>query len=737
MSFPPTSASDEDTISQLTEIGIHHIRRFERLGEVDDVDKAVEYMSIALALTPDDHSTLPTLLMILGKCYSDRFQRLSELSDIRRAIECETRALSLTPDDHPDMPARLVSVGLSHCIRYQRVQELEDLNQGREYMSIALTLTPQDHPELAYRLTSLGALHGERFKALGELADLQKAIECHSRAVALTPTDHPHFPHRLTSLGISHGDRFQRLGELADLQKAIECFSRAVALTPTDHPDFPHRLTSLGVSHSDRFKRLGELADLDNAIQSMSHALTLTSDDHPHMPNYLRNIALAFKNRFTHSHRLHDIQTATTYASCSVALTHHGHSALPDLYHYLAKFQFFQSRATDDLPLMQHSLYSYRSACQVAIGSPRVRFAAALEWASLASTCHLLQPMEAYQSTIDLLPQFIWLGATTSQRYHDLNKAKNLAVQAASAAIHCSEYMLAIEWLEHARCVVWNQSLMLRSPLDQLQASYPDLAVRLHTVANRLHDAGTQSRESLQESSGESVTEQAAQQHRQLAQEYDDLLSKARQLPGFENFLKPTKADGLIRAARYGPIVVINCDTDRSDALLIQPGHDQVTHIPLPGFTLDKAQRVRRRLDLAVRGKQPMERGDRRPVIHQESQDDFGSMLATLWYDIVKPVLDYLGYTTNISTCSLPHVTWCPTGVLSFLPLHAAGDYDRPASRVFDYVVSSYTPTLTALLTSTKWYLRRDCRVLTVAQGATPGHTPLPGTIQELTHVHQ
>ncbi|CAE6337278.1 unnamed protein product, partial [Rhizoctonia solani] len=60
------------------------------------------------------------------------------------------------------------------------------------------------------------------------------------------------------------------------------------------------------------------------------------------------------------------------------------------------------------------------------------------------------------------------------------------------------------------------------------------------------------------------------------------------------------------------------------------------------------------------------------------------------------------------------------------------GDYGQPGSRVFDYVVSSYTPTLTALLASTPSTLTRDSRVLAIGQAATPNHSPLPGTTEEI-----
>jgi CHAT domain-containing protein len=56
-----------------------------------------------------------------------------------------------------------------------------------------------------------------------------------------------------------------------------------------------------------------------------------------------------------------------------------------------------------------------------------------------------------------------------------------------------------------------------------------------------------------------------------------------------------------------------------------------------------------------------------------------------------------------------PHSTrsrlhWCPTGRFRFIPLHVAGMYRIPredCESCFDYVISSYTPTLTILARAT------------------------------------
>lgn len=47
----------------------------------------------------------------------------------------------------------------------------------------------------------------------------------------------------------------------------------------------------------------------------------------------------------------------------------------------------------------------------------------------------------------------------------------------------------------------------------------------------------------------------------------------------------------------------------------------------------------------------------------------------------------------------MPILQWCPIGHFTFLPIHAAGNYDEQAIEcAADYFISSYTPTVGALL---------------------------------------
>ncbi|CUA71530.1 DNA double-strand break repair Rad50 ATPase [Pyrococcus horikoshii OT3] [Rhizoctonia solani] len=725
-----TPEGHPDTPLRLGYLGVSYNDRFQRLGEPRDLEKAIELYSRALELTPEGHPDMPERLASLGVAYADQFQHLNQPDDLEKSIAYNSRALALTPEGHPRIPEHLTCLGVAYGHQFQRLGDLEDLDKSIGHLSHALALTPESHPQLSDRLARLGVSYIDRYRHLAQTEDLDSAIECFSRALLITPEGHSDMPLRLATLGAAHSDRFQRLGQLDDLEKAIEHESRALALTPEGHPHMPRRFAELGVSYNDRFRCLNRMEDLEKSIEHKSRAIALTSESHPYMPVRLASLGVSYGHQYERLGRLEDLEKSIQHYSHALALTPEDHPDISRLHHSLAITYLFYFQHTGDLSYSNRSLESFRVASHNLAGAPRSRFQYALEWAKFASKHSPLNPVEAYEVTIDLLPQFIWLGATTSQRYQDLSTVENLAVNAASVAILASEYSLALEWLEHARCVVWNQSLTLRSPLDELHSFHPEIAVKLQAVANQLHGAG--SAQTIKAHFSDSINlEQVGQERRRLAREYQGLLSETRQLPGFENFLQPIKATTLMRVARIGPIIVINCHEDRCDALLVLPGHDDISYLHLPDFTYDKAQRARSDMEESYTRTRSFERSLRRPQ-QSECEGRIEDMLATLWTDIVKPILDFLGYTNNVSRDNLPHITWCPTGALSFLPLHAAGDYNQPGAQVFEYAISSYTPMLTALLDFTPSSLSDGFQVLGIGQANSPGHNSLPGTVREL-----
>ncbi|KIM72163.1 hypothetical protein PILCRDRAFT_829961, partial [Piloderma croceum F 1598] len=75
------------------------------------------------------------------------------------------------------------------------------------------------------------------------------------------------------------------------------------------------------------------------------------------------------------------------------------------------------------------------------------------------------------------------------------------------------------------------------------------------------------------------------------------------------------------------------------------------------------------------------------------------------------------------------HIWWCLTGPLAFLPIHAAGIYNADGTvphSLADVAISSYTPSLSALLNSSGRQVSKKSswELLVVSQENSPGVNP-------------
>ncbi|KAG8746069.1 hypothetical protein FRC10_006172 [Ceratobasidium sp. 414] len=337
-----------------------------------------------------------------------------------------------------------------------------------------------------------------------------------------------------------------------------------------------------------------------------------------------------------------------------------------------------------------------------------------------------------------LIPKLIWLGNTSDKRRGDIASIGDTTIEAAAAAIQFEAFDRAVEWLEEGRSIVWKQILQLRNPLDDLSTVDFSLATQLRQVAHKLEQARSYESGPSLTSTNAIVQEQATQQLHSLAANWDELLSQARRLPNFHNLLKPQPFSELVLVAKSSTVVVINVHKSRCDAIAVLSGSTTPIHIQLPSFSHDKAAEARAQLSSSLHNARTRSRSARHPVYHfEEEQDYFRAILATLWLDVVEPILGRIGYLKpRLPGEELPHIIWSATGSLSFLPLHAAGCYDEPQAKIFDYVVSSYIPTLSALLRPVE-SLTEFRGILGVGQAAAAGSEPLPGTVAELDRIQK
>lgn len=259
----------------------------------------------------------------------------------------------------------------------------------------------------------------------------------------------------------------------------------------------------------------------------------------------------------------------------------------------------------------------------------------------------------------------------------------------------------ALEGIEDGRALMLSNAFNTRRELDNLRRTDPGIAEEFTTLRQRAMD--------FQQPGSPPPTPEDIENWRRLADEWTTLAARIKALPDFDRFLMPLpmgEAD-LLPAAADGPVVTINVNARRCDAIVLTSSGTRL--IVLPGLTADSL------MDRAERFHSALSDMDSREDVVLET-------LGWLWDVIASPVLARLGLPSG------SRLWWSPTGPLNFLPLHAAG---RDGESVLDHVVSSYTPTIRALMYSRSGQVSPWRSALAVAMPETPDHAPLPATLAD------
>ncbi|KIJ53045.1 hypothetical protein M422DRAFT_155868 [Sphaerobolus stellatus SS14] len=528
---------------------------------------------------------------------------------------------------------------------------------------------------------------------------IDSAIAAQEDAVELIPDSHREKSSYLNNIGFSLQSRHVRLGQLADLDRAIMAQRIVVTVTLDSHPEKASYLNNLGVSLESRFKRLGDVPDLDNAITAQKQAITLSSNGHPNKAIRLSNLGRSLHSQFRRLGNMVDIDEAIQVQQEAVILVPNGHANRVNYFANLGNSLHSRFQRSGDLQDLEDGIQAHRSALTFTLDSHPDK---ASYHNSLGA---ILQSGFTGTGKLKYLDEAILTHKQkVHQRYEELAEIGNEVNHAAAIAISYGDLPLALEYLEEGRSIVWNQILQLRTPLKDLHIQEPDLAMSLERVSQALEYAGIKRDTGHLEKDipkGDLEEESKAQQHRAIATEYDTLIKHVRTLKGFETFLKPKKLADLLSVSQDGPVVILNIASSHSDALiLLSPsGRDPIIHIPLVNFSHEQAKTLSSQMNTFLTTHHARELSENADV-------------------------------------PLPHLTWCATGPLAFLPLHAAEIYDSDdpsqSVNISDFAISSYTPTLSILLRPYIELSASPANILIVTQPNTPGQKRLPGTKEEV-----
>ncbi|KAG1783385.1 CHAT domain-containing protein [Suillus placidus] len=654
--------------------------RFRHQGNDQDLAEAIALQREALALCPVGHTYRPMSLYNLAIQLSARFNHRGHAEDLDEALVLQREGLALCPVGHIGRSKLLDSLGNRLSIHFDHRGNAEDLDEAIALHREALALRPVGNTDRSTSLNNLANRLSTRFDDRRHAEDLDEAIALHREALALRPVGHAGRSESFDNLANQLSVRFHDRGNAEDLDEAMALQREALALCPVGHTDRSKSLNNLANRLFSRFHDQGYAEDLDEAIALRREVLALRPIGHTDRSKSLNNLALSLSTRFQHRGNREDLDESRENLCCALTLlmqhdpfqltVHDSLATVYLLFHQSGLHTFGPGEDTDSLNAVMHHL---KAAANVVSGSLLHRLETSLLWVRHASQYSHGTELEAYATSMQLLDTYMSATASVSSR-HDTMKAfpSTLAVDAASYALRSDDVYRAVELLEQGRTVIWTQMTRLRTPLDSLQTrgDHAMALVKRFRDISSLLDKGPAShakRTSRLDVEAEEV------RYRRLVEDWNKVVEEIRKIEDFSRFLLPPLFSDLQDAARDGPIIVLIASKSSCDAIII-PHKQPPTSIPLP-TSLEKLQILVDKLQ-------------------RTGNSALMKALMELWDDVVCPVVKNLGKFAQRGS----RIWWCPTSVFNFLPLHAAGEYRPNGESLSGHYISSYTPSLTALM---------------------------------------
>ncbi|KAG2747171.1 hypothetical protein P692DRAFT_201606729 [Suillus brevipes Sb2] len=689
-------AGHTDRSKSLNNLANRLSTRFDHRGNAEDLDQAIALGGEALALHPVGHTDRSASLNNLAVLLSTRFDYRGNAEDLDQAIALLRQALALRPVGHPDRPSSLNNLAARLSIRFDHRGNAEDLDQAIALHREALALRPVGHTDRSKSLNNLATRLSTRFDHRGNAEDLDQAIALDREALALHPVGHTDRSKSLGNLALRLSTRFDHRGNAEDLDQAIALGREALALHPVGHTDRSASLTNLAVQLSTRFDHRGNAEDLDQAIALTREALSLRPVGHPDRPSSLTNLADELSTRFDHRGSGEDLNESRQNLRCALTLlTQHDsrrlqvHISLATVYLSFHRSGLDGTGPGEDNDSLNAAMHHFKTAANVVPGGLLFRLRAALRWVHHADEHKHGTQLDAYATSMQLMDAYMSATASVSSRHSAMKDFPGtVAVDAASCALRSGDVRRAVELLEQGRTIIWTQMTRLRTPLDNLQ-THSDHAAALMKRFRDLSSLLDQPPASHADGTPSVDVEAADARYRRLVEDWNGVAEEIRKIEGFSRFLLPPVFADLQEAARDGPIIMLIASDSSCDAIIIT--HTQPpTSIQLP-TDFEKLTALVHGFREAI-GKDDSPKGNQTALI---------KALRKLWNDVVCPVVENLGAFARRGS----RIWWCPTSLFNFLPLHAAGEYRAYGNSLSQQYISSYTPSLTALMRARR---RRD-----------------------------
>jgi len=699
---------DPDLAMRLHNYAMRLLNRFDAWEDPNDLQIAEKCLNDALKLesSPDGNgetlgAAAYNILVSLSIIHSRRFDVTRDLQDLDLSLQYLLK-VHTRPEYDIWLGGRLVRDLLTRHMQYGSV---EDLDFAINHLKANFDLPATDLMRLGYwsLLSDCYTQRGSRARTWSQsMEDANSAVEVMEMVVKKTPRD---FRRRAGFLvGLAEKLRFrsdlyeeQGLSNVKDLEDAAEYALEACSCSHENSTTSRMALLVLGkcyIKRSALTSGVPALELMNQAIATLEKAGGFGFDTAkiPENDGPTKNISLYAQNRMRP--RLRE------EVFMSLARAYYGRTGFSAMRSPAQVTEDFQKAET-----------LFRS-CLTSLESPVMqRMTAGLWLAGIhVEMGQLGKAVQAEQDVLALLPH---LRLRSLSRHDQLTLLQNLVGISRATARHALESNAspeeALKFLEQGRGLMARVSLESRTDVSRLDGAQAE-AFNNARDSVRKYEKFMPSR-SDGDPFSPMITWLLESHKRYLAnQELQRIITTIQSDPRTEDFLDSPPLEEVRDVLGNDTVVVINA-AEGCDAFIIDKRSSTVRVLELPLLTWDDLEAW------AVRSKAA------RPLVDI-------SMLSWLWKVVVHPILDYLGFERDVALDLLPpRIIWIATGPLCHLPLHAAGLYDGVSRTTMDYIISSYTPSLRALVASKKAKSVDTDRVkkaLLVSMGHSPGLRPLP-----------
>ncbi|WP_433228953.1 CHAT domain-containing protein [Actinomadura formosensis] len=579
-----------------------------------------------------------------------------------------------------------------------------------------------DDPRLADVLLNLSNELTGLYIMTGDFPTLYESDEVAGRALALVRSHDPDRARHLLQRSYALLALYRRTGDDSSLEEAIGHAREAVERTPLGHSDLPSRLSALSDALLAKVRADDDEEHLPEAVRVARGAVEHCRAGRPERARLMSDLADALLEAHSRTGNLAPLSEAVDLGRRASEDTPPGRPHHGAVRYRLGQALLALYKRTGDRGLAQEARAVFGSAAGSTAEPTGLRIAA---YRGVAEAAHAIGDDQGTLATLEeavaLLPQVSPRRLANTDRSHRLAETAGLAGEAAAAAIRLGRPERALELLEQVRGLLLAEAVDAHDRLAALKRRDPELAARFVALRNQLDAAQTDTDDPVR-----------IRHRQQTADEWQRTVEEIRAIPGLEGFLTPPSAAHLASCAADGHVVVINSSRFRCDALVVTADPRRpVQVIEFPGLTQEAiVDQVVRCVDATSGG------DDTVPQLARRMAADaaLSHVLGWLWDEITEPVLNRLGLIgAQNSGGGRPRLWWCPVGEVAYLPLHAAGHHEEgPQGKrtIPDRIVSSYTPTLRALIRP-RTESPSTNGALVVAMPETPGSHELSAAQEE------